>query len=198
MKILLVGAAGTIGRAIDAELASRHEIIRVGRTGGDHQADITDPESLRALFGRIGTVDAIVCAAGEAHFALLKQQTAETLRRGLDSKLMGQVTLTLLGLQHLTERGSVTLTGGILSDRPFRSDAGGTMANAAVEGFVRAAAIELPPVRINAVSPTLLAESVDRYGAAFRGFEPAPAARVALGYSRSVEGAETGQIIRVH
>ena len=71
------------------------------------------------------------------------------------------------------------------------------MVNGALESFVRAAAIELRNQRINAVSPSVIAESMDAYGAYFRGFEPVPAKRVALAFSRSVEGAQTGQIYRV-
>ena len=63
---------------------------------------------------------------------------------------------------------------------------------------VRAAAIELPRgLRINAVSPGLLVESVDQLGEFFRGFEPVPGARVALGYARSVEGADTGKVYAI-
>jgi NAD(P)-dependent dehydrogenase (short-subunit alcohol dehydrogenase family) len=86
----------------------------------------------------------------------------------------------------------------VLSERPIIGGAGGSIVNAALEGLVRAAAIEWPRIRINVISPTVLVESLPAYGAAFRGFEPAPAGRVALAYSRSAEGAETGQVYRVH
>ena len=72
------------------------------------------------------------------------------------------------------------------------------MVNGAVNAFVRAAAIELSrDQRINAVSPGVIAEAMDAYGPFFRGFEPVPAARAALAYARSVEGAQTGQVYRV-
>ena len=70
--------------------------------------------------------------------------------------------------------------------------------NAAIEGFAAAAAIELPRgLRINAISPTVLTESMGSYGPFFPGFEPVPAERVALAYQRSVEGAQTGRVYRV-
>ncbi len=72
------------------------------------------------------------------------------------------------------------------------------MVNGALEAFVGAAAIELPRgLRINIVSAGVLQEAMDAYGPYFRGFEPVPARRVALAYSKSVEGAQTGQIYRV-
>ena len=98
----------------------------------------------------------------------------------------------------VADGGSITLTTGVLAQEPIRYGASATMVNAAIEGFVRAAAIELPRgIRINAVSPGVLSESMPGYGPYFRGFEPVPAARAALGFSRSVEGAQTGQIYRV-
>ena len=71
------------------------------------------------------------------------------------------------------------------------------MVNGAIESFVRAAAIELSNHRINAVSPTVLEESMEAFGPYFRGFEPVSARRVALAYSKSIEGAQTGQVYRV-
>ena len=62
----------------------------------------------------------------------------------------------------------------------------------------RAAAIELPRgMRINVVSPTVFAESMEGYGPYFRGFEPMPVARAARAFSRSIEGAQTGQVYKV-
>jgi hypothetical protein len=71
------------------------------------------------------------------------------------------------------------------------------MVNGAIESFVRAAAIELPDHRINAVSPTVLEESMASYGPLFRGVEPVTAKRVARAFSKSIEGAQTGQTYSV-
>ena len=64
MKIVIIGASGTVGRAVTEELIRRHEVIRVGRTRGDYQVDITSQEIVQALFEKIGRVDAIVSASG--------------------------------------------------------------------------------------------------------------------------------------
>ncbi|NQF20039.1 NAD-dependent epimerase/dehydratase family protein, partial [Enterobacter hormaechei] len=53
MKIVIIGASGTVGRAVTEELSRRHEVIRVGRTQGDHQVDITSQASVQALFEKI-------------------------------------------------------------------------------------------------------------------------------------------------
>ena len=198
MKIVIIGASGTLGTAVAAQLAQRHEIIEVGSRTGTHQADMGDIAQVRALFQRIGRVDAVVVTAGKLHFGPLAEFTPEQFQLGLDSKLMGQVNVALVAQEYLNDGGSITLTSGIVAEQPIRFGAAASMTTAAVEGFVRGAAIELARgVRINVVSPTVLEESLESYRPFFYGFEPAAASRVALAYSRSVEGAQTGQVYRV-
>ena len=198
MKIIIVGGTGTIGKAIVKELAARHTIITVGNTHGDFQVDIRDTQSIEALYRSVGSFDALIAATGEVHFGPLTEFTEAQYHIGINSKLMGQVNLVLLGLKHINEGGSFTLTSGILSHDPIRLGSSAAMVNGAIDSFVKSAAIELPrQLRINAVSPTVLSESMDSYGPYFRGFESVPASRVALAYSKSVEGAQTGMIYQV-
>lgn len=195
MKILVIGANGTIGRAVVDELKKRHEVVTASRTHGDHRVDLTDPQSIRALFAQVGNVDAVVSTAGNVHFGPLLAMTPEEHRVGLSDKLMGQVYLALEAAKHLNPGGSVTLVAGTLSKDPIRFGASASLVNGALESFVRAAAIEFPHgVRINVVSPTVLHESMDAYGAYFPGSEGVSAKRVALAFSKSVEGAQTGQV----
>lgn len=198
MKIILVGAGGTIGQAIDRELRERHDIVRVGRNSGELQVDIADPASIRRLFEQTGPFDALISAAGNAHFGALEELSAKEFAVGLDDKLMGQINLVLIGREFANEGASFTLTSGVLSEDPIRYGAAVSTVNAALDGFVRAAAIELPRgLRINGVSPTILEESLPAYGPYFRGFKAVPAATVALAYAKSAEGRQTGQVYRV-
>ena len=198
-RVLLVGASGTLGRAVADELSARHDLLSAGRNSGELRLDLTDSDSIRAALAQAGPLDAVVCAAGNVHFAPLLQIGAAGWRVGLDDKLMGQVNLSLLAAEYLRDGGSITLTGGVLAEQPIRQGASASLVNGALEAFVRAAAIELPRgLRINLVSPTVLREAMPAYAPYFRGFEPVPAARAALAYARSVEGAETGKVYRVH
>lgn len=198
MKIVLVGASGTIGKAVDAELSPRHEIVRVNRSSGDFQVDIADPDSIRKLYAQIGEFDALVSVTGKVHFGPLEQFTTEQFETGLRNKLMGQVHLVTLGLAHIREGGSFTLTSGLLNDEPIRQGVSAALVNGALEGFVRGTAIELPRgLRINLVSPTVIEEALPVYGAFFRGLRAVPAGEAALGYARSVEGAQTGRVYRI-
>jgi NAD(P)-dependent dehydrogenase (short-subunit alcohol dehydrogenase family) len=198
MKVLLVGATGTLGRAVSAELKQRHDVVSVGKARGDFQVDITSIDSIRALYAKVGKFDALVSAAGKVHFGPMDQMGAAEYAIGLGDKLMGQVNLVLLGREHLADGGSFTLTSGILADDPIRYGSGASMVNGALDAWVRSAALEMPRgQRINIVSPTVLEESMPAYGAYFRGYEPVSAARAALGFARSVEGAQTGQVYRI-
>lgn len=198
MRVLLVGASGTIGRAVAAELGQRHEVIAAGRTSGDVQLDITDPASIRAVFETIGLVDAVVSTAGKVKFAPFEQMQAADYEIGLRDKLMGQVNLVLIGRTHVSEGGSFTLTTGVLDSDPIRQGTSASLVNGAINAFVMAAAIEMPRgLRINAVSPGVIEEAMKDYAPWFRGFEPVPAARAALAYAKSVEGAQTGRVYRV-
>jgi NAD(P)-dependent dehydrogenase (short-subunit alcohol dehydrogenase family) len=198
MKVLLVGASGTIGQAIIKELAPRHEIIEAGKAKAQYQVDITSEESIRRLFDKIGKVDAIIAAAGNVHWGSFDEMTGEQFRLGLNEKLMGQVNLTLIGQHFLNDGGSITLTSGGLSHDPYVGGASFTTVNSAVDGFIRGAAVELDhDRRINSVSPNVLAESWDIYGGGVPGTTPVPVAKVALAYRKSVEGHQTGQTYRV-
>jgi len=195
MKVLIVGASGTIGRAVLEELGSRHEIVTAGRSSGDINIDITSPASIQNALDTIGKLDAIVSAAGSVKFAPLEEMSDSDFEIGLKDKLMGQVNLVLLGRHSLSDGGSFTLTTGVLDRDPVRFGSSASMVNGAVNAFVRAAAIELPRgLRINSVSPGVIQESMDSFAPYFRGFEPVPAARAALAYSKSVEGHQTGQV----
>ena len=198
MRVLVVGASGTIGRAVVAELSQRHDVIAAGRTSGDVALDITDAASMRAAFEQAGPLDALVSATGSVKFAPFDEMMAPDYEIGLNDKLMGQVNLVLIGREYLAEGGSFTLTTGILDSDPIRMGSSASMVNGAVNAFVRAAAIEMPRgYRINAVSPGVIEEAMEGYAPFFRGFEPVPAARAALAYAKSVEGAQTGQVYRV-
>ncbi len=197
MKILLIGASGTVGRAVAQEL-HQHEIIRAGRTNGDVHVDITSDESVAALFEKVGPVDAIVATTGNLFFGPLEKMTTKDFSIGLQDKLLGQVRLVLAGQHYLREGGSITLTSGIVGQEPIAQGVNATTVNAALEGFVKAAACELKHgQRINVVSPTMLSESQEAYGPFFPGFESVPAARVALAYRRSLEGVQTGRVYTV-
>lgn len=198
MKIIVIGASGTVGRAVAQELSQRHEVIHVGRTQGDYQVDITSQQSVESLFEKTGRVDAIVSATGNLFFGPLTTMTDGDFNQGLQDKLLGQIRLALTGQHYLNDGGSITLISGIVAHEPIAQGVNATTVNAGLEGFVRAAACELPRgIRINLISPTVLTESAAAYDGFFPGFASVPAASVAQAYRRSVEGIQNGRIYKV-
>lgn len=198
MKLIVIGAEGTIGTAACHELADRHEIIKVGRQSGDIHADIADRKSVEAMYRKVGKVDAVVSTAGSVHFGPLSEFTEEQFMLGLTNKVMGQVNVVLTGIDYVNDGGSFTLTSGVLDRDPIRSGTAAATANGALGGFVVGAAIEMPrSLRINVVSPGLLQASEERYGSFFPGHERVSSERVGLAYAKSVEGGVTGQVIIV-
>jgi NAD(P)-dependent dehydrogenase (short-subunit alcohol dehydrogenase family) len=194
MKVVIVGATGTIGRAVAEALSGRHEIIPVSHSKGDHRVDLTSRDSIERLFQTIGPFDALVSAAGQAAFKPLPDLTDEDFQLSLTNKLMGQVNLVRIGLRHINEGGSFTLTSGILAREPMPGSAAISLVNSGIEGFAAAAALERPRnIRVNVVSPPWVSETL-----AAMGMDPTggmPAAQVARAYVQSVEGQDRGKVI---
>ena len=196
MKILVIGATGTIGAAVAQALEARHQVLRASHTRSALKVDLADPESIRRLYAKVGRVDAVVSAAGQAAFRPLLALSDADFALSLNNKLMGQVNLVRFGAETLAEGGSFTLTTGIGSRQPMPGGAAISLVNAGLEGFVRAAALDLPRgLRINAVAPgwvreTLVAMKMDPSPGV-------PAALVAQTYLKAVEGSMTGQILDV-
>ena len=200
MKVLVVGASGTIGKAVVRELeAEDAEIVKASRSNSDVVVDITSTESIKAMFEQVGKIDALVSTLGSAHFGPVEEMTPEQNQIAVNSKLLGQVNLVLLGLDYIRDKGSITLVTGILMDDPLVGAASAAMANGGVRAFVKSAAIELPRgIRINSVSPNVVDESIEKYGSLFIGYEPVKVSSVALAFKKSVYGAQTGQSYNVY
>jgi NAD(P)-dependent dehydrogenase (short-subunit alcohol dehydrogenase family) len=195
MRILIVGATGTIGRPLVAALQDRHELVLASRHKAHEHVDIADPASIRALYKRVGKLDAVVAVAGEAVFRPLAELTDEDFALSVRSKLMGQVNLVRYGFDSVNDGGSFTLTSGTLADEPMAGGAAASLVNGALNSFTRAAALEAPrKIRVNVVAPpwvteTLIALKMDAS-------EGMPSVDVAPAYVESIEGKQTGQVIR--
>src|SRR5262245_19036045 len=197
VRIIVVGGTGSIGTAVVEHLSARHDVVVAGRRSGDVQVDITSPDSVLSMYRRIGSFDALACAAGEAHFGPFATVTEDELALGVHSKLLGQMRLVLLGRSLISDGGSFTLMSGYLFDDPIPEAASFAVANGGVEGFVRSAALSLERrVRINAVSPGLAQDSYGQFGDFNPGRAPVPMRQIASAFRRSVEGWRTGEIIQ--
>jgi NAD(P)-dependent dehydrogenase (short-subunit alcohol dehydrogenase family) len=198
MRILHVGATGTVGTAVGALLRERgHQVISAHRGSVEHPVDLLDPDSIASLYGAVAQdgLDAVVCSAGATPFGPWGELDRAKIKSGLDGKFLGQVELVRRGRQVVRAGGSFTLISGILGRQPIRGGSIAAAANGALEAWARASASELwGQHRINVVSPTVLVESREKYSAAMPGFPAVAAIDVARAYVRSVESMETGQV----
>lgn len=195
MRILVIGATGTIGREIVNALAPNHEVVAASRSGSDVRVDIRDVASIRDMYARVGRVDAVVSAAGSGAWKPLAELTDEDFAVSLGYKLMGQVNVVRYGFGSVSDGGSITTTSGILAKSPMVSSAAISLVNAGLEGFTRAAALEAPRgIRVNVVSPPWVTETLIEMGSTDLS-HGLPAATVAQAYVRSITGGETGQVI---
>jgi NAD(P)-dependent dehydrogenase (short-subunit alcohol dehydrogenase family) len=195
MRILVIGANGTIGREVVKALAGEHEVIGASRSDADISVDIREPESIRAMYEKAGRLDAVISAAGSGAWKPLAELTDEDFAISLRYKLMGQVNVVRYGFAHVNDGGAITTTSGVLSKSPMPGSGAISLVNAGLEGFTRAAALEAPRgIRVNVVSPPWVTETLIAMGSTDLS-HGLPAAAVARAYVRSVIGDETGQVI---
>lgn len=171
-KIIIVGGSSGMGLALTRRcLNAGAEVIIIGRSEARLKrasealqnpaglsaiaADIAREDQVADLFGRIGRLDHIVSTAAdiEGAYELLPAVDLKAAQRVVESKFYGPLLLAKHGAPQLSANGSITFTSGIAAYRPAARGAVVAAVNAALEGLVRALAVELAPIRVNAVSP---------------------------------------------
>lgn len=196
--IILIGALGKMGQAALTGL-SNHKVITAGRSGDvDHIVDITDEQSIRALYEKVGHFDAVVNTVGLCEYANFTDMTEAQWMSTVMSKMMGQINLVRIGQKYIVDGGSFTLISGILNVKPIPYAIADATTSGAIDTFVKCVAFEMPRnTRINVVNPTVLVEAWGVYGEMMPGFEPVPGKLVGKAFERSVDGFITGEVIYV-
>ena len=196
MKVLLIGATGTIGQKVHQRLAQTHDVITVGYKDGDYQVDLADKASIQRLFEQVGKIDAVISTTGMADFAPLSELTDEQFELGWNNKLMGQINLLRVGQAFINKDGVILLTSGMLANDPIPGSASISAANGALNSFVKAASIELgDTLRINTVSPVFVKETLEMMG--MDSSDGVSAADTAKAYQAGLEDTMSGEVIDV-
>jgi NAD(P)-dependent dehydrogenase (short-subunit alcohol dehydrogenase family) len=166
-KVVVVGGSSGIGLST-AELAMREgaEVIiasrnadRLNAVAGNLgaraiSADVTSDESVASLFRSCGPVDHVVVTAAQLRTGPFKTVAMEDVRSTMESKFWGAWRVARSA--EIRPGGSLTLVSGYLSIRPRPNAAIVGAANGAIESLARSLALELAPVRVNAVSPGII------------------------------------------
>jgi NAD(P)-dependent dehydrogenase (short-subunit alcohol dehydrogenase family) len=190
MRILLIGATGTIGGAVAEALSKLHEVVPVGHSKGDLRVDLASKSSIEALFNAAGPFDAVVSCAGIAPFGAAQELTDDDYVLGLSNKLMGQINLVRCGAHRISEGGVFVLTSGAFATQPIQGTAAISIANAGVDAFARAASLDLAPLRVCSVSPVFVKETAERLGV--DATNAVSAADTSKAYLAALEGEMTG------
>jgi NAD(P)-dependent dehydrogenase (short-subunit alcohol dehydrogenase family) len=166
-KVVVVGGSSGIGLST-AELAKQQgaEIVIAsrnverlnavaGRLGATAvAADVTSDESIESLFRKCGPVDHVVVTAAQLRTGPFKTVAMEDVRATMEGKFWGAWRVARSA--EIRPGGSLTLVSGYLSIRPRPSAAIVGAANGALESLARSLALELAPVRVNAISPGII------------------------------------------
>lgn len=198
MRVVVIGANGTIGQATVAALRTQGDDVIEASRSLSPSIDLTSPTSIKSFFEEIGEVDAVVSTVGSAPFTHLEDAETKDFEAGIQNKLLSQINLVIHALPYVRDHGSFTLISGILTQHPVKQSVIATTVNGGLEAFTVGAATDLPrSIRINTVSPTVIQESLEGYGPFFPGFEPIPAAVAGKAFVKAVHGVETGKVYRV-
>lgn len=165
-SFVIFGGSSGIGLAAAEALAMKNaqvtivsrdkEKLKVANNKGifhTHILDIANENEIRNFFESKQLWDGIVCTAGESSPGPLATTDSSVVRQGFESKFIGQFNIVKYGHVKLKEHGSFVLTGGVFSQRPRRGVGLPAAINGAIESFVKAMAVELAPLRINAFAP---------------------------------------------
>ena len=192
MRIVLIGATGTIGSAVTEALSKLHDVVPVGHSSGELRVDLASKSSIEALFNAVGSFDAVVSCAGMAPFGAAQDLTDDDYVLGLSNKLMGQINLVRRGAHRISVPGVFVLTSGAFASEPQRGTAAISIANAGVDAFARAASLDLAPLRVCSVSPVFVKETAERLG--MDASNALSAGDTAKAYLAAIEGEVTGVV----
>jgi NAD(P)-dependent dehydrogenase (short-subunit alcohol dehydrogenase family) len=224
-KVVIVGGTSGIGLAVaEAALAQGAKVVvassqqasvdaalkRLGDGVEGHAIDVNDEASVAGVFERIGALDHLVFTAGDWGSFVggpLANLDLDAAKAALGVRFWGALAVVKHAHGSIAEGGSITLTDGMMAHRPMKGAALSTAMLGAIEYLTRGLAVDLAPIRVNAVCPGLVmterngampAAAVERYTARLplaRGADPAEVAQAYLYLMRG--GYTTGQVLRV-
>ncbi|MEV4347179.1 SDR family oxidoreductase [Actinoplanes sp. NPDC049596] len=163
--VVVIGRpSGIAATVIDRAVAAGGNVVAAGRDAeairaalGDsvraETLDITDDQSIRDFGARVGQIDHLVTTASARARGKLSELTRTAILRSLDTKVVGPLMLASILGPSISPNGSLTLFSGVAAFKPAIGYLGVALTNGAADFLTRSLALELAPIRVNAISP---------------------------------------------
>jgi NAD(P)-dependent dehydrogenase (short-subunit alcohol dehydrogenase family) len=168
-RVVVLGGSSGIGLAVAQQAAEQGAEIVIassnaqrvqqaaaglgGKTEG-HALDLTDERAIQAFFEKLGSFDHLVFTAGDTlHLSELATADLKMARQAFELRVWAALAAVKYGSPHIRAGGSIVLTTGIAGQRPFKGWVIAASVCGTIEALTRALAVELAPLRVNAVSP---------------------------------------------
>lgn len=168
-RIVVIGGTSGIGLAVAQQAAAhgaqvviassnpervKQVVANIGKRAEGQPLDVSDEGAIQQFFQEIGEFDHLVFTAGDTlQLTELATMDLRKARHAFELRYWGALAAAKYGAPHIRKSGSIVLTTGIAGDRPQKGWALGASVCGAMSGLVRALAVELAPLRVNAVSP---------------------------------------------
>lgn len=173
-KVLIVGGTGGIGRALAERYAALgSDVVITSRDAGRAASlaaeigsnvrgialDIAEPENIARMLEGVGRIDRLLIVAVERDSNSVRDYDLAKARRAVTAKLVGYTEVVHAMLDRLTDEASVVIFGGLASERPYPGSTTITMINGAVKSMIKSMAVELAPIRFNAIHPGIIGDT---------------------------------------
>jgi NAD(P)-dependent dehydrogenase (short-subunit alcohol dehydrogenase family) len=175
-RVVILGGSSGIGLAVAEEAASQGAKVVIASSntervqkaaksiGGQAQGqavDVSDERAVEAMFANFGPFDHLVFTAGDSlHLHELAATDLKQARRAFELRYWSALAAVKYGSPHIRKGGSIVLTTGVAGRRPHRGWVVAASVCGTIEALTRALAVELAPVRVNAVSPGVVRTSL--------------------------------------
>lgn len=171
-RVVVLGGSSGIGLAV-AQLAaaqgakvvivsSNEERVKkaadgIGGEAQGHAVDVSDERAIATLFSKLGPFDHLVFTAGDSlHLHDLASTDLQRARRAFELRYWAALASVKYGRPYIRKEGSIVLTTGIAGQRPRKGWVIAASVCGTIEALTRALAVELAPIRVNAVSPGMV------------------------------------------
>jgi len=168
-RVLVLGGSSGIGLAVAQQAAAQGAQVVIASSNPDRVqeavrtldgaaeariVDLYSESSIQELFAELGDIDHLVFTAGDTlQLGEVAATNLDQAHRAFDLRYWAALAAVKYGSPHVRRGGSIVLTTGVAGRRPHKGWALGASVTSAVEGLTRALAVELAPLRVNAVSP---------------------------------------------